>query len=213
MAIVHAPLFVKIKKKFANAVFTESYGKIAMRSQSFMPKDAKTEKQLFNRDRFRIIRSLAGQIKMDIKNAYGSSIPDMSPDNRFFSINMKNAFEPESLIIDPEKFIICDNDGPRPENFILTNPVSGIIHIVYTAQPRNTAECELDMYFFIFNPAENEIRKSNTTCHYADQVVDIPVPKLIGSTVHIYSCSQDNVNLLDDLPRHIYTFCGTIDIH
>jgi hypothetical protein len=212
MAIVHAPLFVSIKNKFANAVFAESNGKIVMRAMPFETKDAKTEKQLIQRNRFRIIKTLSKQIRLDIKQAYGSSLVDQTPHNRFVSINLTNAFEPDTFTINPEKFVICDNDGPRPDTFILTNSVPEIIHIVYTAHPRNSDEGALDMNFYILNPAEDTIWKSKTNCLYADQEVDIPVPRLSGSTVHIYCCTQDNVNLLDNLPRHIYTFCGTIKI-
>jgi hypothetical protein len=212
MAITQNPIIGKAKQKFANAVFSGQFGKNTMRSKPFSVKNPRTEGQVLTRDRMRLLGSLLKQVKSSINQAYRSSIKGMSPINHVVGVNMKHAFDGDTATIVPAQFVICDNDGPRPESFVITAPVAGTAHVVYTADPQTPAEGALDMTFFFFNPAAGKLRKCATTCLYSAQVVDLLIPGQSGALLHIYSCTPDTLNPLNGRPRQIFTYCGSVQM-
>jgi hypothetical protein len=212
MAIVQMPFIKHARNKLANVVFYEQDGINIMRSAAFQPKNPKTEKQMLHRNRMTIISKLASQILPIIKEAYGSSLKKKKPYRRVVSVNLKTAFEEDSWEIDPTKLVICENEGNRPDSFEITVLEGKKIHITYKAYPQNLEEAALEMFFIYFDPAKNFIRKIFTSCMYNDQVADLVIPAEKGSMIHLYACTQDNVELLDGKPRLIFTYCGAVMI-
>jgi hypothetical protein len=213
MAIVELPFFVHATGSLANATFSECFGKKVMRSKPFSPKDPKTEKQILIRERFKLMVCLMNQFIPILNDAYCSSKKRNKPYYHVKGLNLKNAFIPRTADIDPSRFVFCDHDGLRPDTFILSIPCNDTIRVGYKAYPRNEAEGLLEMFFMVFNPKQEEIWKCPTVCNYHDETVDLAVPGESGETLYIYSCTQDNVNLFNELPRKIFTFCGSITIH
>jgi hypothetical protein len=212
MAIVELPFYIEAKGTLANAVFTEWKGIKVMRSKPFKERPVSPKRKL-SQTRFTLIQDLMIQFISVLNDAYGSSKKRNKPYYLVAGLNLKNAFIPDTADIDPAQFVFCDHDGPRPDSFILSIPAKDTIRVEYKAYPRNEAEGLLEMFFMVFNPKQEKIWKCPTVCNYHDETVDLAIPGKTCETLHIYSCTQDNVNLFNELPRKIFTFCGTITIH
>jgi hypothetical protein len=212
MAIVELPFFAYVKGTFANAIFYEMNGKKVMKSKPFNPKNPNSPKQQLVRTRFKVTVILMAQFIAVLNDAYGSSKRRNKPYYHISGLNLKNAFVPETAEIDPARFVFCDHDGPRPDSFVLSIPFSDAVRIEYKAYPRNDEEGGLEMFFMVLNTNQNKIWKCPTVCSYNAGTVDLALPGQSGETLHLYSCTQDNVNLFNELPRKIFTFCGTITI-
>ncbi len=93
MAIVQNPIIGKARKKFANAVFSEVFGKNTIRSKPIKVKNPKTKKQVSQRTKFKLMvyesRVLLGLIRTSFQNmAVGKSAY-----NAFMKANIKTAIQ------------------------------------------------------------------------------------------------------------------------
>jgi hypothetical protein len=212
MAIVQMPFITHIRNKLANVVFYEKDGQKIMRSLPFQPKNPRTEKQMRQRNRMRIMSKLMSQVLPIIKRGYGSSLKNSKVFRHVVSLNMLNAFVENTFEIDPARLLICENEGLRPDSFEISVLGKNKIHITYHAYPRNEEEGSLEMFFLYLDPAGIMIRNSIMSCKYNDQVVDLHLPVAKGPLIHLYACTLDNVELRDGKPRLIVTFCGSVTV-
>lgn len=98
MSIAQNPLTGSMKKSMANFTTYTLNGRNIIRSKAFLPKDAKSEKQLILRARM----SGIGEMYQIFKSIINLGFPEreiyQSPQNMFVSANIKTAFVMEDIV-------------------------------------------------------------------------------------------------------------------
>jgi hypothetical protein len=164
--------------------------------------------------RFKKLTPLIRQVLDCINTAYAGSLKgkSMNAFHHVMSINMKNCFVKDDSSIDPSKFVLCDNEGSFVNNVVLTSTVANTITGTFDSNAQNADEGNAPVKAYGFYADGNKI------WHFCDGIVRstgmvaLTQPDMSGLDIAVYLECLDRVNLLNDKPRHVIKYVGTVKV-
>ena len=212
MAIVQNPFIGKAKGSLGNVTFCTLNDKNVMKSKAIDVHDAKTPRQLFVRGKFKKVNLLIKPIIKYINAAYDGSIKTMSPFNRLTSINFHYCFVDNTDEIGHGLFVLCDNEGSFVDEVVLTSTESDSITATFNSNAQNVDEGS-DLVKAYGIDLEN-----NTDWHFAQDAIrnsgtiTLSRSGMSGLNIDVYLECTDHVNLLNDKPKHVIKYVGTVNV-
>jgi hypothetical protein len=212
MAIVQNPMTGNTRNSFGNAVFYERYGKGIMRSKPLDYKDPKTPGQLTCRSGFRSLVKLAQPVLSIINEAYAGTLTDMSPYNRFISLNSKGAYTGKPKVLDHTKVVFCEFDGSTVDNVVMTTTPKQGVHVVWNPNTTKSRELESYLTFILVNITTNEEHICKAIALRSAGVADFKVPdSWVGCMTALHIVTTDCSQLIRGLPTMIIKFKAGVD--
>ena len=212
MAIVQNPITGRTRNTFGNAVFSEQYGKNTIRSKPIRHKDANSPAQVTVRTKFRILVKLIPQVVPVINEAYAGTLRTMSPYNRIFTLNFKNAFTGGSTVLDHTKVVFCEFDGSTVSNVVLTTAPNQDVNVKWDPNTTNADELASNLTFILVNSTTNEVLTLRSVALRSAGSVDFTVPQSwVGSMTALHIVTTDSIHLLRGCPKMIIKFKAGVD--
>ncbi len=212
MAIVQNPITGRTKKAFGTAVFSKSFDKNVMRSKPLEVKNPRTPGQMRQRNKFGTTVALIKQVKLLINEAYGKSLPNMSPVNKITGINVKNAFSGDPPVLDHTKVVLCDFEGSSVSNVTLTGDVDQAMNITWNPNTVVPDELASLLSFVLFNCTTNQaaIFKDVVTRDAGLATVTVPA-SWVGAQTALHVVTTDYNQTLANAPKKIIQFKAGVD--
>jgi hypothetical protein len=212
MAILENPKFGKARKSIGDVVFSSYWGKIIMRSKPIEVKNPRTPAQLLTRGRHTKVLQLVKQVLVYINNAYAGSVKGRSTYNHVMSINLKNCFMGNTTSIDPSLFMLCDNDGSFVANVVLTSTVANTITGTFDSNAQITNEGADPVKAYGFYADGNEIWQFGQSATRSTGTIELTRPEMSGLNIAVYLECLDRVNLINEKPKHVIKYVGTVTV-
>ena len=212
MAIVQNPVTGTTRQTFGNAIFSKQFGKNTMRSKPLDVKRSNTPSQENHRRKFAVMSKLLLPLVRIINSAYAGTISNMSPFNKVFGINMRNAFTSNPPVVDHTKVVLCDFTGSMVGNVVLkTNPNQGV-HVEWDPNTTVPEELGSNLTFVLFNCTTNEAQVIRNVALRSAGIVDFTVPRTwVGSMTALHIITTDCSQLIAGNPKTIINFMAGAD--
>jgi hypothetical protein len=212
MAIIENPKIGRASGKLGNVVFTTQWEKNVLRTRPIKVKNPKTPAQLAERRRFKKLILLVRQVLNHINAAYAGSVQGMSTHNRVMSINLKNCFIKNTSSIDPSLFVLCDNDGSFVDNVVLTSAVTNTITGTFDSNAQNADEGADTVKAYGFYADGNKIWQFYQSATRSAGTISLNRPDMTGLNIAVYFECLDRVSLINDNPKHVIKYVGTVAV-
>jgi hypothetical protein len=212
MAIIENPKIGRARNSIGNVTLSTHWGRNVMRTKPINVNDPKTPAQLACRGRFKKVRDLVCPMLKYINPAYADSITDMAPYNRVVSINMKHCFIGDTDEIDPNKFVLCENDGSFVDNVVLTSTVADTITGTFDSNPQNAEEDGDPVKAYGIDISGNIIWKFDQEAQRSTGTITLTRPEMSSLNIAVYFECLDSVNLLNGMPKHVIKYVGTVAV-
>lgn len=196
MAIVQNPITGRTRKKFGTAVFSKQFEQNTMRTKPMEVKNPRTKGQVKQRNKFSTTVELVRQVLPIINEAYDGTIRKMSPFNKIVSINVKNAFDADSVEIDHTKVVLCEFDGSTVSNVDVQAHEDQEVQITWTPNTSIKEELDSEVSFILFNKRTNEaeVYKNVAIRSLGTETVKAP-SSWVGDSVALHFITFDYKNL------------------
>jgi hypothetical protein len=212
MAILQNPLIGRARRKLGNTVFQTLYGQNILKSKPLTVKDAKTPAQLLARGRWSKLSKLLKQVLNFINTAYAGSLQHMAPWSHVLGINAKNCFVDNTLDIDPTLLKLCDNDGSFVDNVVLTSTVANTITGTFNSKAQNVDEGTDPVKAYGFYADGNQIWQFDQTAVRSTGTITLTRPGMSAINIAVYFECLDRLSLLNNKPKHVIKYVGTITV-
>jgi hypothetical protein len=212
MAIIEKSLKGISRKKLGNVVFYTQWGRNILRTKSLTVFDPCTPAQQACRSRFKKLAQLLRQALNCINTAYAGSGQNMHAFNHLMSINMKKCWIGDTTAIDPTIFILCDNNGSFFNNVALTSTVPNTITATFNSNAQNPDEENDPVKAYGFYPDGNQIWQFDQTAIRTTGTITLSRPNISSLKIAIYLECLDRINLINDNPKHIIKYIGTVNV-
>jgi hypothetical protein len=212
MAIIEHPIPYKDRKKYGNVQCYLRCGKWNLRTKPLSIPNPRTPAQQTNRMRTGKLGNLIPQVLGYIKEAYAGSVKGLSPYHHLVSINQKKCYITDTLSIDPSLFVLCDNDGSFVDNVVLTSTVADTITGTFDGNVQTADEGEDPVRAYGFDVDANKIWHFDQSDIRKTGTITLTQPDMSGLQIAVYFECLDRVNLLNDKPKHVIKYVGTINV-
>lgn len=201
-----------IRRKVGNVVFTRQYGKNILRTKPIVVNDTKSPGRLRHRARISKLAKLLHQANKYINTAYAGSVPDMPAFSRVMGINMNHCFIDDTAIIDASLFVLCDNKGSFVKNVVLTSTGANTITATFKSNAQNVDEGDDPVKAYGFYADGNQIWQFDQEAVRSTGTITLIKPDMSGLDIAVYFECLDRISLLNDQPKHVIKYVGTVTI-
>jgi hypothetical protein len=191
MAIVQNPITGRSRKKFANAVFSEIFGKNIIRAKPLKVRNPKTTKQENQRTKFKLIVKTSRSVLALICYSFKNMAKGKSAFNAFMEANIKTAITGSTgnWSINYNNLMVANGPAIPPQS--LTASVDMAAKIKRTWQipidPTDVTNTDL-LYYAVYNSVVNEWYYGPSTTARSVGIDEQPVPtSWSGNKVFVYS--------------------------
>ena len=212
MAIVQNPLIGDARGSLGNTVFSKQFGKNTLRTKPINPKVGRSPGQQLTRERFNLLLPLLRQVLRFINDAYAGSVVGMSTHNRVMSLNMNNCFAEGTASIEPGLFVLCEHDGSFVENVVLSSTTENTITATFTSNAQNADEEGDPVIAYGFDVEGNKIWKFDQIAIRNSGTITLSKTLISGLNIAVYFECLDRVKLLNDKPKHVIKYVGSIQV-
>jgi hypothetical protein len=209
MAVIENFIPRKDMKDMGNVQIYKLYGQNILRTKPYNPN---TRAQKITRMRFKKIVLLIKQVFIFINTAYAGPRKGLHAHPHIISINKKQCFVENTIIIDPGLFVLCDNNGSFVGNVVLTSTVANTITGTFNSKAQNDEEAEDPLYAYGFDVVGNKIWHFDQSATRSSETITLTRPDISGLTIAIYFECLDRVNLLMNKPKHVIKYVGTVPV-
>ena len=212
MAILQNPLIGRARRKLGNTVFQTLYGQNILKSKPLTVKNPKTPAQVLVRDRWSKLTKLIKQVTNYINTAYAGSVQGMTVFAYVSGINAKNCFIDNSSDIDPTLLKLCDHDGSFVDNVVLTSTVANTITGTFNSKAQNVDEGTDPVKAYGFYADGNQIWQFDQTAVRSTGTITLTRPGMSAINIAVYFECLDRLSLLNNKPKHVIKYVGTITV-
>jgi hypothetical protein len=212
MAILQNPLIGRARRKLGNTVFQTLYGQNILKSKPLTVKNPKTPAQVLVRDRWSKLTKLIKQVTNYINTAYAGSVQGMTVFAYVSGINAKNCFIDNSSDIDPTLLKLCDHDGSFVDNVVLTSTVANTITGTFNSRAQNVDEGTDPVKAYGFYADGNQIWQFDQTAVRNTGTITLTRPGMSAINIAVYFECLDRLSLINNKPKHVIKYVGTITV-
>jgi hypothetical protein len=160
------------------------------------------------------LRKLIRQVLDNINTAYAGTVfgKGMCACNCVVSINQKHCFIGDTDTIDPTMFVLCDHDGSFVDKVTLISDAKDTITGTFFSNTQNEDESNDPVKAYGLDVSANKIWQFEQEAIRNTGTITLTHHEMWKHNISVYFECLDHVNLLNNNPKHIIKYVGTVKV-